>query len=89
MSLQKTTSLKKCNVPTFPKKHFIQDLAQFITIVLGQNNKVIVAADTNEHIIDGVLPEALKNLGLIEAHMKKFDLPGPASKHKEVNHFIS
>ena len=33
----------------------------------------------NEHVTDRVLPRALKNLGLIEACMKKFDLPGPAS----------
>ena len=26
-----------------------------------------------------MLPKALKNLGLIEAHVKKFDLPSPAS----------
>ena len=52
---------------------------QFITRILGQNNKVIVATDMNECVIDGVLPRELKNLGLIEAHVKKFNLPGPAS----------
>ena len=61
------------------REHFIQDLVQFIIGVLGENNKVIIATDTNKHIMNGVLPRFLKNLGSIETHMKKFDLPGPAS----------
>ena len=61
------------------RKHFIQDLVQFITSALGENNKVIIATDANEHVIDGVSPRALKNLGLIEAHVKKFNLPCPTS----------
>ena len=77
--MQRERFLKKCNVSICPRSHFIQDLIQFITGVLGDNNKVILAADINEHVIDGVLPRALKNLGMIEAHVKKFDLPGPAS----------
>ena len=52
---------------------------QFITGILVQNNKVIVAVDTNKHVRDGVLPNALKNLGLIEVHATKFDLPHFAS----------
>ena len=59
--------------------HAIWDLVQFIASLLNENNKIILAADINEHIIDGVLLKALKNLGLSEAHVKKFNLPGPAS----------
>ena len=70
---------KKCNASLCPRRCFIQDLMQFITGVLGDNNRVILAADVNEHVTDGILPRALKNLGMIEAHAKKFDLPGPAS----------
>ena len=77
--MQRERFLKKCNVSICPRSHFIQDLIQFTTGVLGDNNKVILAADINEHIIDGVLLRALKNIGMIEAHVKKFDLPGPAS----------
>ena len=77
--MQRARYLKRCNISICPRKHFIQDLVQFITHILGENNKVIVAADINEHVIDGVLPRELKNLGLVEAHVKKFNLPGPAS----------
>ena len=48
------------------RKYYIQDL-------------VILAADINEHVIDGVLLKALRNLDLIEAHAKKLNLPGLAS----------
>lgn len=62
-----------------PRAHMIRDLVQFITSLRRENNKVILAADINEHVINGVLPKELKKLGLIEAHVKKFNLPGPAS----------
>ena len=77
--MQRERYLKKCNVQLCPKTHVIRDLVQFISSLLSGNNKVILAADINEHVIDGVLPKALKNIGLTEAHVKKFSVPGPAS----------
>ena len=77
--MQREWCLKKCNVLIHLRKHFIQDLVQCITGILEENNKVIIAVNTSKHIIDGVLLRALKNLELIEAHVKKFNLPSPAS----------
>ena len=77
--MQRERYLKKCNVQLCPKTHMIRDLVQFISSLLSGNNKVMLAADINEHVIDGVLPKALKNIGLTEAHVKKFSVPGPAS----------
>lgn len=77
--MQRERYLKKCNVSMCPRAHMIRDLVQFITSLRRENNKVILAADINEHVINGVLPKELKKLGLIEAHVKKFNLPGPAS----------
>jgi len=77
--LQRELYLKKCNISTCPRSHFIQDLVHFIVSILGGNNKVILAVDINEHVIEGNLPTALKRLGLIEDHVKKFNRPGPAS----------
>ena len=77
--MQRERYLKKHNMSLCPRKHFIQDLVQFITRILEENNKVILSADINEHVIDGVLSRELKNLGMVEAHVKKFNLPGPAS----------
>ena len=77
--IQREQHLKKCGFSTCLKMNFIQDLVQFITGILGQKNKVIAAADANEHVIDRVLLRALKNYGLIEACVKKFDLPSPIS----------
>jgi len=54
--LQRERFLKKCNMSICPRKHFIQDLVQFITGILEDNNRVILAADINKHVIDGVLP---------------------------------
>ena len=62
-----------------PRTHVIRDLVQFIASLLNEINKIILAADINEDVIDGALLKALKNLGLSEAHVKKFNLPGPAS----------
>ena len=45
----------------------------------GDNNRVILAPDVNEHVIDSISLWVLKNLGLIETHVKKFNLPSPAS----------
>ena len=56
----------------------IRDLVQFIASLLNENNKIILAANINEHVIDGALPKVLKNLGLSEACVKKFNLPGLA-----------
>ena len=47
----------------------IRDLVQFITGLLSENTKIMLAADINEHVIDGTSPKALKNLGLVEAHV--------------------
>ena len=77
--MQRERYLKKCNVSMCPRAHMIRDLVQFITGLLSENNKITLAADINEHVIDGTLPKALKKLGLLEAHVKKFNIPGPAS----------
>ena len=76
--LQRERYLKKCNVSTCPRQHFIQDLVQFIISIREGNNKVILAADINEHVLNGKLPKELKRIGMIEAHVKKFNTPGPA-----------
>ena len=77
--MQRERYLKKCNVSMCPRAHMIRELVQFITGLLSENNKIMLAADINEHAIDGTLLKALKNLGLLEAHVKKFNIPGPAS----------
>ena len=58
--MQRERYLKKCNVSMCPRAHMIRDLVQFITGLLSENNKIILAADINEHVIDGTLPKALK-----------------------------
>ena len=76
---QRERYLQKCNSTMCPRKHFIQDLINFIRGVLEDHNKVILAADVNEHVTTGNLLIELKRLGLVEAHVRKFNSPGPAS----------
>ena len=77
--LQRERYLKKCNISTYPRQQLIQDLVQFIIRIREGNNKVILAADINEHVINGKFLKELKRIGMIEAHVKKFNIPGPAS----------
>ena len=77
--LQRERYLKRCNVSTCPRQQLIQDLVQFIISIREGNNKVILVADINEHVLNGKLPKELKRIGMIEAHVKKFNIPGPAS----------
>ena len=77
--LQRERYLKKCNISTCPRQQLIQDLVQFIIHNWEGNNKVILAADINEYVINGKLPKELKRIGMIEAHVKKFNLPRLAS----------
>ena len=43
------------------------------------NNKIILAADINEHVEEGILAKELKKIGLINVHTKMFKQVGQAS----------
>ena len=77
--LQRERYLRKRNSTMCPRSHFIQDLINFIRGVLEDHNKVILAADINEHVTTGNLSTELKRLGLAEAYVRKFNSPAPAS----------
>ena len=43
------------------------------------NNRIILAADINEHEDEGILAKEFKKIGLTNAHTKMFKEVGPAS----------
>ena len=51
----------------------------FITSLLNRDNRIILAADINEHAVTGKLAKELKRISMIDAYFRKFNLPGPAS----------
>ena len=51
----------------------------FITSLLNGDNRIILAVDINEHAITGKLAKELKRIGMIDAYLRKFNLPGLAS----------
>ena len=77
--MQRERYLKRYNMSGYPRQYFITDIVNFITSLLNRNNRIIFAADINEHAVNGKLEKELKRIGMIDAYFKKFNLPGPAS----------
>ena len=50
--LQYKRYCKKKNIMKYPNQIFIKDLVKFITQVKAEGNKVILAADVNESVVD-------------------------------------
>ena len=63
----------------YPQQHFITDIVNFITSLLNGDNRIILAADINEHAVTGKLAKELKRISMIDVYFRKFNLPGPAS----------
>ena len=72
--MQRERYLKRCNISRCSRQHFIQDLVSFITSLLDGNNKIILTANINEHVIDRKLSRELKSFGMIDTYVKKFNL---------------
>ena len=60
-----------------PRKLFIDHLIQFIIKLKLEGYKVALAADANENSVDRKLSKALKQIGLIEAFCRKFQIIEP------------
>lgn len=76
---QREKCLKRNNMPQCLRKHFISDLINFITSLSDGDNRIILAANANEHTVDGKLAKELKRMGMIDAFFKKFNAAGLAS----------
>ena len=77
--MQRERYLKQCNMSRYPLQHFITDIVNFITSLLDENNRIILAADINKHAVDGKLAKELKRISIIDAYFKKFNSPGSVS----------
>ena len=77
--MQRERYLKRCNKSECQRQYFIQDLVSFIISLLDSNNKMILVADINKHIIDGKLLSKLKSIRILDTYVKKFNLPTPVS----------
>ena len=51
----------------------------FITGFLDEDNRIILAADINEHTVNGKLMKELRRIGIIDAYFRKFNSPSLAS----------
>ena len=71
--------MKRCNKHGCPRQHFITDLIKFITGLMVGDNKIILAADVNEHATEGLLAKELEKLGMMNTCNKMFNQAGPAS----------
>ena len=58
---------------------FIDHLVAFIRELRDSGHEVILAADVNEHSVNGQLSAALQQLGMMESYFRKFSVCGPAS----------
>ena len=76
--MERERYLKWYNMSGYPWQHFITDIVNFITSLLDGNNRIILVADINEHVVNGKLAKELKRIGMIDAYFRKFNLPGPA-----------
>ena len=61
-----------------PMQHFITDIVNFITSLLDRDNRIILVADINKHVVDRKLAKELKRIDMIDTYFKKFNSPGPA-----------
>lgn len=77
--LQRERHLRRCNKNGCPRQHFITDLIKFITGLMVGDNKIILAADVNEHATEGLLAKELEKIGLMSTYHKMFNQAGPAS----------
>ena len=77
--MQRERELKRSNKMGCPRQHFITDLIRFIVSLIEENNKIILAADANEHVENGKLARELKRIRLVNLCVKKFHQSGPAS----------
>ena len=77
--LQRERHLKRCNKHGCPRQHFITDLIKFITGLMVGDNKIILAADVNEHATEGLLAKELEKLGMMNTCNKMFNQAGLAS----------
>ena len=68
--MQRERYLKRYNISGYPRQHFIQDLVSFMISLLDGNNKIIVAADTNNYTIDRRLLRELKSIEIIDVYEK-------------------
>ena len=53
--MQQERHLKICEMLGCPRQHFITDLVTFITSLMEGDNRIIIAADINEHAVEGKL----------------------------------
>ena len=81
--MQRERHLRRCKLSGCLQEHLIRDLLHFITKIIDDNSKVIVAADIYKHFIKGKLPKELKKIGMVDYFVKKFNVSGSASHASE------
>ena len=77
--MQRERYLKRYNMSRCPRQYFITDIVNFITSLLDGDNRIILAVDINEHVVDRKLAKELKRIGMIDVYFKEFNSPGPVS----------
>ena len=77
--MQRKRYFKKHGETRCSRALFIDHLVAFIRELRESGHEVILAADVNEHSVNGKLSKALQQLGVMESYFRKFSVCGPAS----------
>ena len=77
--------MRRRDLSECPGEYFIKDLVHFITKIIHENCKVVLAADINKHSIKEKLPKELKRIGMVESFTRKHQVASLASHAKGSN----
>ena len=64
-------------------KLFVNDLIKFVTKIRAGINKIVLAADINEHVVEGNFSRALIQISLTESFYKMIKKAGTYSYDRE------
>ena len=65
--LQRERHFKSAGLHENSRKLFIDHLSAFVSKLLASGHEVMLAADMNEHCVNGHLAKALRSFGVIES----------------------
>ena len=77
--LQRERCCRQRNIRHFPRNFFSNDLIKFVAKTRAGSNNVVLAADINEHVVEGKFLRALKQITLMEVFYRRFKPSGTAS----------
>ena len=63
--MQREKYLKQNGTLGYSRKYFITDLIKFITSLTGSKNRIILATNINQHVVEGKLGKKLKRIEII------------------------